>query len=87
MHFSRGVWKCVSCPYVSTEIFAEALLDYRLIVSRSITNGQLRAFFGIDSSDAANRLLRKFHFPSTGTTKNRVYHLPDNLIEFMKPYF
>ena len=87
MLFYRGVWKCVVCHYVSTEIFAEALLDYQLLVGRSITNGQLRAFFGIDSSDAANRLLRKFHFPSTGTTKDRVYHLPDNLIEFMKPFF
>lgn len=87
MHFYRGGWKCLACHYTSTEIFAEALQDYRLLVSRTITNSQLRAFFGITSSDAANRLLRKFQFPSTGTYKNRIYYLPDNLIEYMKPFF
>lgn len=87
MFYYRGIWKCSVCRHNSIEIFAEALQDYQLLVSRTITNSQLRTFFRIESSDAANRLLRKFHFPSIGTTKNRVYHLPDNLTKYMKQFF
>ncbi|MFJ5790535.1 nuclease-related domain-containing protein [Lysinibacillus sp. NPDC093197] len=87
MFYYRGIWKCSVCQHTSKEIFAEALQDYQLLVNRTITNSQLRKFFGIESSDAANRLLRKFNFPSIGTTKNRVYHLPENLTEYMKQFF
>ncbi|EON74043.1 nuclease-related domain-containing protein [Lysinibacillus sphaericus] len=87
MHYHRGFWKCSICNYASAEIFAEALQDYRLLVRQTITNSQLRAFFGIQSSDSANRLLKKFQFSYTGTFKNRVYLLPDNLQEYMKPFF
>lgn len=76
MFFNRGTWKCSHCHYSSIKIFTEALLDYRLLVSHSITNQQLRAFFHIHSSDTATQLLRKFRFPYTGTCRNRIYHLP-----------
>ncbi|MGE7672098.1 nuclease-related domain-containing protein [Lysinibacillus sp. NPDC094403] len=87
MHYSRGIWICSYCQYASEEIFAEALQDYRYLVRPTITNKQLREFFDIPSSDAANRLLRKFQFPYTGSYKNRVYQLPENLVEYMKPIF
>ncbi len=87
MHYARGIWRCSSCQYASEEIFAEALQDYRNLVKPTITNKQLREFFDIPSSDAANRLLRKFQFPYTGSFKNRVYHLPENLVDYMKPFF
>ena len=44
MYFHRGIWKCSFCHYRSIEIFAEAMLDYRLLISHSITNKQLRTF-------------------------------------------
>jgi len=87
MHFARGIWTCSRCHYTSKAIFAEALQDYRYLVRPTITNKQLREFFNIPSSDVANRLLRKFQFPFTGSNKDRVYHLPENLIEYMKPFF
>ncbi|MDM5246415.1 nuclease-related domain-containing protein [Lysinibacillus sp. G4S2] len=87
MHYVRGFWICSRCHYASEEIFAEALQDYRYLVRPTITNKQLREFFNIHSSDAANRLLRKFQFPFSGSYKNRVYHLPENLVEYMKPFF
>lgn len=87
MHFARGIWKCSYCHYASEEIFAEALQDYRYLVRPTITNKQLREFFNIQSSDAANRLLRKFQFPYTGSYKNRVYQLPENLVDYMKQFF
>lgn len=87
MHFARGIWKCSYCHYASEEIFAEALQDYRYLVRPTITNKQLREFFNIHSSDAANRLLRKFQFPYIGSYKNRVYQLPENLVDYMKPFF
>ncbi|MFJ7736064.1 nuclease-related domain-containing protein [Lysinibacillus sp. NPDC097287] len=83
----RGTWSCPSCNYKSAAIFAEALHDYRLLIGPTITNRQLRAFFGINSSDVATRLLKKFQFSSTGTYKNRVYFLPDNLLEYMKTFY
>jgi len=87
MHYVRGFWICSRCHYASEEIFAEALQDYRYLVRPTITNKQLREFFNIHSSDAANRLLKKFQFPFSGSYKNRVYHLPENLVEYMKPFF
>lgn len=87
MHYARGIWKCSYCQFASEEIFSEALQDYRYLVGSTITNKQLREFFAIHSSDAANRLLKKFQFPFTGSYKNRVYHLPENLVEYMKPFF
>ncbi|MFJ7734099.1 nuclease-related domain-containing protein [Lysinibacillus sp. NPDC097231] len=87
MHYARGIWICSRCHYESAEIFAEALQDYRYLVRSTITNKQLREFFNIHSSDAANRLLRKFQFPYTGSFRNRVYHLPENLVEYMLPFF
>lgn len=87
MYFHRGIWKCPFCHYRSIEIFAETMLDYRLLVSHCITNQQLRAFFKINSNDAATRLLRKYQFPYTGTYKDRVYHLPENLLEHMKKFY
>lgn len=87
MFFHRGKWKCSRCHYSSIKIFTEALLDYRLLVSHSITNQQLRAFFHIHSSDTATRLLQKFQFPYTGTYRNRVYHLPENLLDHMKGFY
>lgn len=87
MSFQRGTWKCSYCHYSSIKIFAEALLDYRLLVSHNITNKQLRTFFGIHSSDTATRLLRKFQFPYTGTYRNRVYHLPENLLDHMERFY
>ncbi|QQP13193.1 NERD domain-containing protein [Lysinibacillus agricola] len=87
MHYARGIWICSRCHYASEEIFAEALQDYRYLVRSTITNKQLREFFNIHSSDAANRILKKFQFPFTGSYKNRVYHLPENLVEYMRPFF
>jgi len=87
MHYARGIWRCLYCQNTSEKIFAEALQDYQYLVRPTITNKQLREFFGIHSSDAANRLLRKFQFPYTGSYKNRVYRLPENLVEYMKPFF
>ncbi|WP_230875097.1 NERD domain-containing protein [Lysinibacillus cavernae] len=87
MYYHRGVWKCSSCHNTSIEIFAEALHDYRLLVGHTITNQQLRSFFHIRSSDAATRLLKKFKFSYTGAYKDRVYHLPENLLEYMKAFF
>lgn len=87
MHYFRGIWKCSYCQFASEGIFAEALQDYRYLVGSTITNKQLREFFAIHSSDTANRLLRKFQFPYTGSYKNRVYQLPENLVDYMKPFF
>lgn len=83
----RGTWFCPSCNYKNAEIFAQAFQDYQLLIGLTITKRQLRAFFGVHSSDAATRLLKKFYFPSTGTYKNRVFLLPENLLEHMKPFF
>ncbi|MGE7695878.1 nuclease-related domain-containing protein [Lysinibacillus sp. NPDC094177] len=76
MHYSRGIWICSYCQYASEEIFAEALQDYRYLVRPTITNKQLREFFDIPSSDAANRLLRNIHFTFAGIFLASGYLLP-----------
>lgn len=53
----------------------QALLDYSLLHSRTITNRQLRDFLQLDSPSTASKLLDKLPFQSSGKYKNRCYKM------------
>ena len=78
MHYQRGQWHCL-CGEVARNHFARALHDYRLLVSEWITNQAFRAFFGIESADTVNKILRRAGFESEGYNKTKRYLIPDDI--------
>ena len=71
----HGRWYCERCGISSKDAHLQALQDYALLVSREITNQELRRFLRMASEDAATRLLRSLNLESTGENKARRYKL------------
>lgn len=70
-----GKWLCSRCSYSARDAHLMALRDYALLIKPTITNRELRKFLHVESDSVALKMLRAGHFPHTGSTKNRVYHL------------
>ena len=68
-----GTWNCKHCNTTSKDAHKQALEDYFLLISPTITNNQFRKFIHLDSPKLATKLLVNLKLPSQGTTKNRVY--------------
>lgn len=70
--FSKS-WHCPSCGADSSNAHEQAVQDYFLLVSPTITNKQLRSFLLLPSQKKASYLLSKMDLQFTGITKNRIY--------------
>ncbi|HAQ06766.1 MAG TPA: NERD nuclease, partial [Bacillus bacterium] len=68
-----GTWNCKHCDTISKDAHKQALEDYFLLISPTITNKQFRVLTHIDSPKLATKLLVNLNLPSQGTTKNRIY--------------
>lgn len=75
MKYKSGKFVCF-CGEKGVQPLYQGLHDYRLLISEWITNKDFRDFFMIDSSDKANKLLRKLNFYYEGTNKGRRYLIP-----------
>ncbi|TLS35332.1 nuclease-related domain-containing protein [Pseudalkalibacillus caeni] len=71
----HGYWFCSKCQHRSKDAHFQALKDYELLISPTITNNQLRDFLKIESSAVATRLFHSMNLPYSGSNKGRVYHL------------
>lgn len=78
MIYKNGRFVC-GYGHRSREALSRALHDYRLLVNEWITNKAFREFFGIGSSDVANKILQRSGFESEGITKSKRYLIPPNL--------
>src|SRR5690606_2918221 len=81
MQFNRRKWICVKCSRVDRYAHFETLLQYRTLISPSITNKQFREFMGIESITTASKLLKIANMPYTGSYKDRVYTIPEEIIK------
>ena len=81
MYFQHGKFECTNCRYRSNLPLREALFDYYILVGEWITNKEFRDFVGIDSSDAAKRLLQSLNVTCQGTNKGRRYKIADIFLE------
>ncbi|WP_226670704.1 nuclease-related domain-containing protein [Metabacillus litoralis] len=75
MEINRGRWICKKCYFISKDAHLSALEDYSLLISKEITNTQLRTFLKIPSIYMANKILTSLKVNVTGKNKGRVYHL------------
>lgn len=78
MNFQHGTFICPSCRLRDKHAYEYALADYRLLIGEIITNQAFRRFCGVESRDAATRLLRNFE--RTGDTRGAVYEIPQQII-------
>ena len=77
MYFQHGKFECTNCRYRSNLPLREALFDYYILVGEWMTNKEFRDFVGIESSDAAKRLLQSLNVTCEGTNKGRRYKIAD----------
>ncbi|MGJ7919543.1 nuclease-related domain-containing protein [Neobacillus sp. LXY-4] len=75
MKYRGGSWHCDGCGCKSKDAHLKALKDYYLLFGPEITNQQFREFLQIDSSDIANKMLRKLKLAYSGVNRHRVYLL------------
>jgi len=73
----NGLWHCLHCKTDSKEAHIEALQDYSLLISTTITNKQLRNFLHISSTSVANKILSSLNLKYSGEKRGRVYELPN----------
>lgn len=79
-----GSWYCRSCETYSKDAHKQAIYDYFLIISLTITNKKCREFLLLDSHDVAKKLLSRMKLPVTGINRYRIYHRPK---KFQTAYF
>ena len=77
MYFQHGKFECTNCQYRSNLPLREALFDYFILVGEWMTNKEFRDFVGINSADAAKRLLQSFNVTCQGSNKGRRYKIAD----------
>lgn len=72
-------WYCQKCKTYSKNAHKKTIYDYFLTRREMISNKQCRELLLLDSPDIPKKLLMRMNLPTTGTTKNRLYHRPRDL--------
>ncbi|RZT21503.1 nuclease-related domain-containing protein [Fictibacillus sp. BK138] len=72
---SKRKWLCITCKTHSRTAHIQALRDYSLLISPTITNSQCRDFLKLESRTTAKKLLLDLNFPTSGQLRHRKYHL------------
>ncbi len=71
----HGTWVCLKCENKNRNGHIQAIKDYELLISPTITNTKLRKFLAIESPYVAKGLLQSLNLPTTGTKKGTTYTL------------
>ncbi|MFJ7736255.1 nuclease-related domain-containing protein [Lysinibacillus sp. NPDC097287] len=77
MYYSNNKWFCLCCGNRNLASMYSAMIDYRLLVSETITNKDFCAFFGVGSTNVAYKLLKHMKLVESGAKKNRTYRIPE----------
>ncbi|MEH7225097.1 nuclease-related domain-containing protein [Bacillus sp. JJ1566] len=72
----KGFWYCPKCHEKCANAHVEALKDYSMLINPTVTNQQVREFLQISSRKVARNILEAMNLPTEGTTKSKIYHLP-----------
>ncbi|MBY6036961.1 NERD domain-containing protein [Fictibacillus nanhaiensis] len=75
MQYIRANWRCSNCGHTSKTTHVEALIDYALLISPTITNQQCKDFLNLPSRSITTHLLKTLNLPYEGSRKSRSYHL------------
>ncbi|CAG9619623.1 nuclease-related domain-containing protein [Sutcliffiella rhizosphaerae] len=75
MKREKGNWMCLTCTSLSKIAHVPTILDYKLLIGRTITNQQLRDFLKLSSASIAKNILVSLNLPSIGTNRGKTYIL------------
>lgn len=81
MRYFRRKWICEKCDRTDRFAHLETLIQYKLLVSPTITNREFREFTGLDSATTASKLLKIANMPFEGSYKDRVYQIPEEIFQ------
>ncbi|WP_033543274.1 nuclease-related domain-containing protein [Planococcus sp. CAU13] len=81
MEYYWRKWTCEKCFRVDRLAHFETLLQYRVLVSQTISNKEFREFTGIESTTTASKLLKMANMPFEGSYKDRIYQIPHEIIQ------
>lgn len=81
MKYQDGLWTCPRCGFSSKKVLLEGLHDYRLLIDEKITNREFREFFGVGSSDTAQKILSRLNLKAEGKNRGRYYIIPENILD------
>jgi transposase-like protein len=72
-----GTWNCTHCGTTSKDAHKQAIEDYFLLISDTITNKQFRVFLNIHSPKLATKLLANMDLECHGATRRNCYYTPN----------
>lgn len=81
MNLNWRKWTCDKCSRIDRYAHFETLLQYRVLISPTITNSEFREFTGIESVATASKLIRIANMPSVGSFRDRIYTIPEEIIK------
>lgn len=81
MEYYWRKWTCKKCSRVDRSAHFQTLLQYRTLINQTITNKEFRHFTGIESTTTASKLLKMANMPYTGSYKDRIYQIPEEIIQ------
>ncbi|MFJ7736057.1 nuclease-related domain-containing protein [Lysinibacillus sp. NPDC097287] len=81
LHYSmtrqKRTWHCANCQHTCVRAHIQALRDYYMLIGNTITNKQCRQLLNIENTHLAKRILQASCKVRGGSTKNRIYTLPE----------
>ena len=82
MFYHYGSFTCNVCQAKSRDVLFETLDHYRILISEKISNKQFREFFGINSLQAASKILVRLDLERHGTKKGTYYIIPEDISQW-----
>ena len=73
-------WCCVRCRHQSRDAHLQALLEYFMLVNRTMTNKQCRDFLHLPHTNKTKRLLQQVNATIIGDNKGRKYEMGLNQV-------
>lgn len=71
----HGCWECPECKKISKDAHNQALVDYALLLSTSISNNEVCSFLHLSNPSIATRILKQQNLNHSGSYRHRKYYL------------
>lgn len=77
LHYDKRAWRCSQCTYKNPLAHLDALLQYRVLISETISNREFRDFTGLTSISIASKMLTGLNMEIKSSFKDRLYLIPE----------
>lgn len=77
LHYDKRAWRCSRCSYKNPLAHLETLLQYRSLISHTISNREFREFTRLPSVSTASKMLTRSNMDYQGSFKDRIYLIPE----------